>query len=116
MNNPIPSQGFKEELPKLLKTIHAYVSGTYGQHYVTQDTSNAPESTVQVVDLWANVGVAEAAFQADLIKYSSRYGRKGGKNPKDLLKIMHYAMLLYYFDHVRNTSTTADIATPDVDK
>ncbi len=94
------------------------MSGTYGQHYVTQDTKPGSESTVQVVDLWANVGVAEAAFQADLIKYSSRYGRKGGKNPKDLLKIMHYAMLLYYFDHIRNATATPDAATasPDVDQ
>jgi len=96
----IPSQGFKDALPQLLKDVGDYIDNTYGSHYATDG------SDVQVMDLWNNVGIAQAAFQADLIKYSSRYGKKEGKNPKDLRKICHYALLLMYFDHVRPTELT----------
>ena len=92
----IPSQDFRENLPDLLETLGDYINNTYGSHYAADGTS------VQVVDLWDNIGIAQSVFQGDLIKYSSRYGRKESKNPKDLMKILHYALLLYYFDHVRN--------------
>jgi hypothetical protein len=36
--------------------------------------------------------------QANAIKYLARYGKKGGKNRKDLLKALHYAILLMYFE------------------
>ena len=36
--------------------------------------------------------------QANILKYGSRYGDKDGKNKKDLLKVIHYAMLLLHFD------------------
>lgn len=91
----IPSQDFREKLPELLKTVESYILNTYGAHYA------ADGGSVQVVDLWDNIGIAQSAFQADLIKYSSRYGKKESKNPKDLMKILHYALLLYYFDHIR---------------
>lgn len=93
---PIPSQEFRETLPQLLKTVETYILNTYGAHYA------ADGGSVQVIDLWDNIGIAQSAFQADLIKYSSRYGKKESKNPKDLMKILHYALLLYYFDHIKD--------------
>ena len=33
------------------------------------------------------------------MKYAQRYGKKEGKNPADLLKIIHYAIMLYGKDH-----------------
>ena len=94
----IPSQGFREALPDLLKEIGDYIENTYGSHYATQGTQ------VQVMDIWDNIGIAKAMFQGDIIKYSSRYGKKDGKNPKDLKKILHYAFLLYYFDHIKDAN------------
>jgi type VI protein secretion system component VasF len=32
------------------------------------------------------------------LKYGSRYGDKDGRNKRDLLKVIHYAMLLLHFD------------------
>ena len=36
--------------------------------------------------------------QANILKYGSRYGSKDGRNKKDLMKVIHYAMLLAHFD------------------
>jgi hypothetical protein len=36
--------------------------------------------------------------QANILKYGSRYGSKDGRNKIDLLKVIHYAMLLLHFD------------------
>ena len=30
------------------------------------------------------------------MKYAKRYGNKGGKNKKDLLKILHYGIIMLY--------------------
>jgi hypothetical protein len=30
------------------------------------------------------------------MKYAMRFGKKDGKNPKDLFKIIHYAIIAYY--------------------
>ena len=42
--------------------------------------------------------IASEFCQANVLKYGSRYGSKDGKNKKDLLKVIHYAMLLLHFD------------------
>ena len=33
------------------------------------------------------------------MKYAQRYGKKEGANPADLLKIIHYAIMLYGKEH-----------------
>ena len=35
------------------------------------------------------------------MKYAQRYGKKQGNNPVDLLKIIHYAVMLYGKEHVQ---------------
>ncbi len=52
--------------------------------------------------------VSYKEFQANIIKYGSRYGSKEGKEKKDLLKVIHYAMLLLHFDeHYGKPSMTS---------
>ena len=46
----------------------------------------------------ASKELAAAFCQANILKYGSRYGNKDGKNKKDLMKVVHYAMLLLHFD------------------
>ena len=36
--------------------------------------------------------------QANILKYGSRYGDKDGRSKRDLMKVIHYAMLLLHFD------------------
>ena len=42
--------------------------------------------------------IASNFCQANILKYGSRYGSKDGRNKKDLLKVIHYDMLLLHFD------------------
>ena len=86
---------FKYHEKEILKDIEEYVSGTYQGHY----TGNSHEfRKVQTIDLMASKDLAAAFCQANIIKYGSRYGNKDGKNKKDLMKVIHYAMLLLHFD------------------
>ena len=86
---------FKYHEKEILKDIEEYVSGTYKGHY----TGNSHEyRNVQTLDLMASKDLASSFCQANILKYGSRYGNKDGKNKKDLMKVIHYAMLLAHFD------------------
>ena len=86
---------FKYHEKEILKDIEEYVSGTYKGHY----TGNSHEyRNVQTLDLMAARSVASGFCQANILKYGCRYGSKDGKNKKDLMKVIHYAMLLLHFD------------------
>ncbi len=69
--------------------IIQYVNSTYGQHYVGN-------GDVQTVDFWESLGSLETTCRDTAIKYLARYGKKGGKNEKDLLKAIHYIILMMY--------------------
>ena len=86
---------FKYHEEEILKDIQEYVSGTYQGHY----TGKSHEfRNVQTIDLMASKELASGFCQANILKYGSRYGNKDGKNKKDLMKVIHYAMLLLHFD------------------
>ena len=73
---------------KILKEIETYIKSTYGQHYA-QDKEG-----VQVQDLLRSCGIDKDFCQANAIKYLARFGKKDGRNRKDLLKAVHYVVLL----------------------
>jgi hypothetical protein len=86
---------FKYHEEEILKDIKEYVSQTYQGHY----TGKSHEyRNVQTIDLMASKELAAAFCQANILKYGSRYGNKDGRNKKDLMKVIHYAMLLLHFD------------------
>ena len=87
---------YKYHEEEILKDIEEYVSSTYKGHY----TGKSHEfRNVQTIDLMASKELAAAFCQANILKYGSRYGNKDGKNKKDLMKVIHYAMLLLHFDN-----------------
>ena len=96
---------YKYHEDEILSDIKEYVSSTYNGHY----TGNKFEfRNVQTIDLMASRDLASDFCQANILKYGSRYGSKDGRNKKDLLKVIHYAMLLIHFDeHYGNPSTTS---------
>jgi hypothetical protein len=80
---------------KILKDIMDYVTSTYGSHYCGH---NQDYNDIQTIDLMAAKDLAPGFCQANILKYGSRYGDKDGRNKRDLMKVIHYAMLLLHFD------------------
>ena len=80
---------------KILKDVEDYVTSTYGSHYCGH---NQEYQNIQTIDLMAAKDLAPGFCQANILKYGSRYGDKDGRNKRDLLKVIHYAMLLLHFD------------------
>ena len=74
---------------EILKEISEYVDKTYGAHYSV--------GSVQTLDLIESVGDAEAFCRSNILKYASRYDKKGTAR-KDIMKIIHYGMLLLHFN------------------
>ena len=110
---PMTAHYFKYHEEEILKDIEEYVSRTYQGHY----TGNSYEfRNVQTLDLMAAKELASGFCQANILKYGSRYGNKDGRNTKDLMKVIHYAMLLLHFDEHYNkppmTTGNIDINMP----
>ena len=80
----------KYEEDKRIKDLQEYVTSTYNGHYTTKG------SNVQTLDLIESVGDAPSFCRSNAIKYLSRYEKKG-QAKRDILKAMHYCLLLYYF-------------------
>jgi hypothetical protein len=80
---------------KILKDIEDYVTSTYHGHYCGDSAGYAD---IQTIDLMAAKKLAAGFCQANILKYGSRYGDKDGRNKRDLMKVIHYAMLLLHFD------------------
>ena len=99
INNPKMSETtnhlWKYNEDKILKDIQDYVTGTYNSHYCGH---NQDYKKTQTIDLMAAKDLAVPFCQANILKYGSRYGDKDGRNKRDLLKVIHYAMLLLHFD------------------
>ncbi len=81
--------GLKYDEGRILEDIREYVRSTYGKHYVGDDG-------VQAFDLIASIGHAEGYGIGNCIKYAARYGKKAGKNRDDMMKLIHYAMLVIW--------------------
>ena len=94
MNEPT-NHLWKYNEDKILKDIQDYVTSTYGSHYCG---TNQEYKGIQTIDLMAAKDLAPGFCQANILKYGSRYGDKDGRNKRDLLKVIHYAMLLLHFD------------------
>ena len=75
---------FSEDV--VLNKLRNHILGTYDQHY----SMNKIQSTEFIFD----AGHGEGFCLGNIIKYAQRYGKKNGKNTDDLLKILHYAVML----------------------
>ena len=94
-----PNGFWKYEEDKTLKEVEEYLAGTYRAHYTSQ------ESKTQTLDLIESIGDAEAFTRSNAIKYLSRFGKKNGKSKLDILKAIHYCVLLYHFAGLHKPST-----------
>ena len=91
----VTNHQFKYHEEEILKDIEEYISSTYNGHYTGTQHEFRKVQTIALMAARAN---AAQFCQANILKYGSRYGSKDGKNKKDLMKVIHYAMLLLHFD------------------
>lgn len=85
----VNSERFKYNEDAILKELKEYISATYNQHYSSEG--------IQTLDLIESCGDGEAFCRSNILKYASRYDKKGTAR-RDIMKILHYAVLLLNFN------------------
>ena len=90
---------YNEDL--ILDFLDDYIESTYSQHYVGK-------SGIQAVDVWKSLNIDEESFRSNIIKYAMRYKYKQGQELKDLLKILHYTILLLDRNHIEEIQSILD--------
>ena len=78
----------------ILRDMRMYIDKTYEQHY-----SNGK---YQATDMIIDSGYGEGFCIGNIMKYAMRYGKKAGKNPADLKKIIHYAIIALHLQEQDN--------------
>lgn len=76
---------YKYNEDNLILEIVNYINKTYQQHY----SLNKFQATEFIIDS----GHGEGFCIGNILKYAQRYGKKEGCNRKDLLKVIHYAIM-----------------------
>jgi hypothetical protein len=79
---------YKYNEGEILQELQNYIDETYGEHYST----NKYQATEFIID----GGHGEGFCLGNVMKYAQRYGKKDGYNRKDLMKIIHYAIIAMY--------------------
>ena len=79
---------------ELIAELARYIDNTYHEHY--------SENKFQATEFIMDGGHGEGFCIGNILKYAQRYGKKDGYNRKDILKVLHYAiMALYVHDEER---------------
>jgi hypothetical protein len=81
----MPLIEYKYSEDKILAELQDYIDKTYGEHY----SQNKFQATEFIMDSGHGVGFCIG----NIMKYAQRYGKKEGYNRKDLLKVLHYAIM-----------------------
>jgi hypothetical protein len=76
---------YKYNEEKLLAELKQYIDATYDEHY----SKNKYQATQFIID----AGHGEGFCIGNVLKYAQRYGKKDGKNRKDIMKVLHYALI-----------------------
>ncbi len=93
LNVPVEKNNsmYKYNEEEILKELKDYIVRTYNQHY------SAGDDKIQTLDLIEACGDGEAFCRSNILKYASRYDKKGTAR-RDIMKILHYAVLLMHFN------------------
>ena len=84
---------YKFNEAELIKQLQLYIDSTYDQHY----SKNKFQATQFILD----AGHGEGFTIGNIMKYAQRYGKKDGHNRKDIMKVLHYALIAL---HVHDTT------------
>ena len=81
---------YKYNENKTLEEWKEYIDKTYDEHY----SRNKFQATEFIID----GGHGEGFCIGNILKYAQRYGKKNGKDRKDLLKVIHYGIIALYIN------------------
>ena len=81
---------YKYNENKTLTELKSYIDQTYDHHY----SQNNFQATEFIID----GGHGEGFCIGNILKYAQRYGKKNGKDRKDLLKVIHYGIIALYIN------------------
>ena len=84
---------------EIIKELSDYITRTYSSHY------SAGSEKIQTLDLIEACGDGESFCRSNILKYASRYDKKGTAR-RDIMKILHYAVLLMYFNDKNSKKET----------
>ena len=73
-----------------LEELKNYIDSTYGAHY--------SKERFQATEFIIDGGHGEGFCIGNILKYAQRYGKKNGKDRKDLLKVIHYGIIALYIN------------------
>jgi len=77
-----------------LGELKDYIDSTYGAHY--------SKERFQATEFIIDGGHGEGFCIGNILKYAQRYGKKNGKDRKDLLKVIHYGIIALYVNQLEN--------------
>jgi len=83
----------------LIEELHKHIKETYKQHY--SDPNSGRQALEDIID----EGHGEGYCWGNMRKYLKRYGKKGGRNRMDLIKLLHYGILLVYVHDLEQKAT-----------
>jgi len=87
---------------QLLREFEEYVKGTYDTHY--------SKEKFQATEFIIDGGHGTGFCIGNVLKYAQRYGKKGTHKDarKDLLKVMHYALIQLYIHDLHTDDDKPD--------
>jgi hypothetical protein len=94
---------FKYNEDLILDEVRDYIKSTYGEHYA------GGGKNIQIQDVFEQMDISEEFTRGCAMKYLFRFGKKNGKNRKDLLKCIHYVCLLYFYSFQGRDSDTSHL-------
>ena len=95
---------FKEKI--ILDDVKRYIDDTYNSHYA--------KTQKQATEIIIDQGYGEGFCMGNILKYAQRYGKKDGKNKKDLMKVIHYALIQLSQDHYSNDKSLIETLNEDL--
>ena len=85
-----PKIDYRYNEDEALLELKTYINSTYDEHY----SKNKFQATEFIID----AGHGEGFCIGNILKYAQRYGKKNGKDRRDLLKVIHYGIMALYLN------------------
>ena len=95
MNKKQKNPDYKYNEGRALVELKEYIDSTYDEHY----SKNKFQATEFIID----GGHGEGFCIGNIMKYAQRYGKKDGKNRRDLLKVIHYGIIALYINEMEES-------------